>query len=111
MSRLTQEKEKLEFRQATYKIGRRVFCPTSPSRQESEGFFYQRATYKGRKYEKPRKPWSPPGLVCRRKEKNKRKTKEGGLSPQEGDLKKKKEKKKTKEGKKVAPRRQGSVCP
>ncbi len=32
---------------------------------------------------------------------------EGGLSPQEGDVKKKK----TKEGEKVAPRRQGSVCP
>ena len=33
-----------------------------------------------------------------------------GLSPQEGDVRKK-EKKKTKVGKKVAPRRQGSVCP
>ncbi len=33
-----------------------------------------------------------------------------GLSPQEGDVRKR-EKKKTKEGKKVAPRRQGSVCP
>jgi hypothetical protein len=43
--------------------------------------------------------------------KEKRKTKEGGLSPQEGDVRKKNEKKKTKEGKKVAPRRQGSVCP
>ncbi len=29
--------------------------------------------------------------------------KEGGLSPQEGDVKKRKEKKNTKEGKKVAP--------
>ncbi len=65
---------------------------------------------------------SPPGLVCRRKEKRKtkegglspqegevkkriekRKTKEGGLSPQEGDVEKEKEKKKTKEGEKVAP--------
>ncbi len=66
------------------------------------------------------------------REKEKKKTKEGGLSPQEGDLRKEKkrkeedqgrwsvatrrgreneEKKKTKEGKKVAPRRQGSVCP
>jgi hypothetical protein len=43
--------------------------------------------------------------------KEKRKTKEGGLSPQEGDVRKKNEKKKTKEGEKVAPRRQGSVCP
>ncbi len=46
------------------------------------------------------------------KRKKKRKTKEGGLSPQEGHVKKKKKKKKkTKEGEKVAPRRQGSVCP
>jgi hypothetical protein len=43
--------------------------------------------------------------------KEKRKTKEGGLLPQEGDVRKKNEKKKTKEGEKVAPRRQGSVCP
>jgi hypothetical protein len=44
--------------------------------------------------------------------KEKRKTKEGGLSPQEGDVRKRrKEKKKTKEGKKVATQRQGSVCP
>ncbi len=40
------------------------------------------------------------GLSQKRKEK--RKTKEGGLPPQEGDVKKK-EKKKTKEDKKVAP--------
>ncbi len=40
------------------------------------------------------------GLLQKRKEK--RKTKEGGLLPQEGDVKKK-EKKKTKEGEKVAP--------
>jgi hypothetical protein len=46
-----------------------------------------------------------PGLVCRQKkggrEKEKKKTKEGDLLPQEGDVRKKK--KKTKEGKKVAP--------
>ncbi len=48
--------------------------------------------YKGRKYKKPRKPLSPPGLVCRREEK--RKTKEGGLLPHEGDLKKRKRKRK-----------------
>ena len=46
----------------------------------------------------------------RGREKEKKTTKEGGLSPQEGDVRKK-EKKKTKEGKKLAPRRQGSVCP
>ncbi len=41
----------------------------------------------------------------------KKTTKEGGLSPQEGDLEKVQEKKKTKEGKKVALQRKGSVCP
>jgi hypothetical protein len=51
---------------------------------------------------------SPPGLVCRRKkrgrEKENKKTKDGGLSPQEGDVRKtRKEKKKTQEGEKVAP--------
>ncbi len=46
----------------------------------------------------------------RGREKEKKTTKEGGLSPQEGEVRKK-EKKKTKEGVKVAPRRQGSVCP
>jgi hypothetical protein len=38
----------------------------------------------------------------RKKRKEKKKTKEGGLSPQEGDVRKKK-RKKTKEGEKVAP--------
>ncbi len=47
----------------------------------------------------------------RREKEEKKTTKEGGLSPQEGDLEKVPEKKKTKEGKKVAPRRKGSVCP
>ncbi len=70
----------------------------------------------------------------RGREKEKKTTKEGGLSPQERDVRKKKrrrprkvvcrhkkpqegdlekvqEKKKTKEGEKVAPRRKGSVCP
>ncbi len=85
------------------------FCRSS---QESEGFFYRRATFKG--------SWSTGSQgsrwVCqgrsvatkgRRKKENKenKKTKEGGLSPQEGDVRKtrKEEKKKTKEGKKVAP--------
>ncbi len=39
----------------------------------------------------------------RGREKEKKTTKEGGLLPQEGDVKKKKKKKKTKEGEKVAP--------
>ncbi len=53
--------------------------------------------------------WSVATRRGREKE-EKKKTKEGGLSPQEGDVRKK-EKKKTKEGEKVAPRKQGSVCP
>jgi hypothetical protein len=39
----------------------------------------------------------------RGREKEKKTTKEGGLLPQEGGVKKRKEKNKTKEGKKVAP--------
>ncbi len=40
----------------------------------------------------------------RKNRKEKRKTNEGGLAPQEGDVRKRrKEKKKTKEGEKVAP--------
>ena len=108
-SRLTQEKEKFGYRQATYKIRRRVFCPMSRSSQESEGFFYQRATYKGRKYKKPgsrgvRQGWS----VAEKK----RKEKDQGrwyVATRRG--REKEEKKKTKEGEKVAPQRQGSVCP
>ena len=43
-----QEREKFKYRRATYKIRRRVFfSPTSPSSQESKGFFFRRATYKG----------------------------------------------------------------
>ncbi len=104
MSRLKQEKENFEYQRATYKIRRRVFCPTSRSRQESEGFFYQRATFKGRKYKKPRKPLSPPGLVCRRKEKKRERPRKVVCRHKKGTWKtKKKEKKKTKEGKKVAP--------
>ncbi len=52
--------------------------------------------------------WSVSTRRGREKE-EKKTTKEGGLSPQEGDVRK--EKKKTKEGEKVAPQGQGSVCP
>ncbi len=70
-----------------------------------------------------RKRLSPPGLVChqkkgdmRKKRKEKKKTKEGGLSPQEGDVRKKKRKKEKKKkrprkARRWLPRRQGSVCP
>ncbi len=97
-----QEKEKYEYRRANYKIRRQVFCPTNHSRQESKGFFYRRATNKGRKYKKPRKPLSPPGLVCRRKEKEKDQGR-WSVATRKGREKKKKKKKKTKEGEKVAP--------
>ncbi len=66
------------------------FCPASCSNQESEGFFCQQATYKG-KYGKAKEVVE---------------SARAGLSPQKGDTRKsrkRKEKKKTKEGKKVAP--------
>ena len=61
------------------------FFPTS---QESEGFFfYRRATYKDTHVEAVefRQGWS----VAKNKG-DVKKTKEGGLSPQEGDVRKKK---------------------
>ncbi len=67
------------------------FCPTSRSIQESEGFFYRRATYKGSEYGKVKEAVE---------------SARAGLSPQKGDMRKsrkRKEKKKTKGGKKVAP--------
>jgi hypothetical protein len=130
-SRLTQEKEKFEYRRATYKIRHRVFCPTSRSRQESEGFFTNELhTRAGSTRSQGSRESARAGLSQKRKEK--RKTKEGGLSPQEGDVEKRKEKRKTKEGglspqegdvrkkrkekrprkaRRWLPRRQGSVCP
>jgi hypothetical protein len=93
MSRLTQEKKKFEYRRATYKIRHRVFCPTSRSRQESKGFFYRRATYKGRKYKKPRKPLSPPGLVCRRKERKEKDQGRWSVATRRGCEKKKRKEK------------------
>ncbi len=45
---LNARKGKIKYRWATYKICRQVFfSPTSRSNQESEGFFFQQATYKG----------------------------------------------------------------
>jgi hypothetical protein len=48
------------------------------------------------------------GLSQKRKEK--RKTKEGGLSPQEGDVRKKKIRKRPRKARRWLPQRQGSVC-
>ena len=79
----------------------KIFFPTS---QESEGFFFLQTSYIQGHVRGSLQV--PPGLVCRQNKgdkKIKKKTKEGGLSLQEGDLEKVQEKKKTKEGKKVAP--------
>ncbi len=89
-----QERRKIEYRRATYKKKIRFdiefFCTTSCSNQESKGFIYQQATYKG-KYGKTKEAVE---------------STRAGLSPQKGDVRKsrkRKEKKKTKEGEKVAP--------
>ncbi len=87
------------------------FSPTSRSSQGSEGFFSDELHTRSRK-------WKPLNSA------------RAGLSPQVGDVRRRKEddqgrwsvatrrgfekvqeKKETKEGEKVAPRRQGSVCP
>jgi hypothetical protein len=113
----------------TYKIRRPdCFLSYKSLKPRKRRIFCRRATYKGTYIEAVefRQGWSvtinkgavrkkgrrPRKVVCLHKQGTweKRKTKEGGLSPQEGD-KRKKEKKKTKEGEKVAPQRQGSVCP
>ncbi len=87
-----QEKGKFKYRRVTYKICRQVFCPTSRSRQESKGFSYRRVTYKGRKYKKPRKPLSPPGLVCHRKEKKRERPRKVVCRHKKGTWKKRKKK-------------------
>ncbi len=70
------------------------FSPTSRLTQESEGFFFfRRATYKVTYLEAVES------------------AKEGGLSPQEGDVKKKKKKKRPSKARRWLPQRQGSVCP
>ncbi len=76
----------------------KFFCPTSRSNQESEGFFCQRATSKG-KYGKAKEAVE---------------SARAGLSPQKGDVRKsrkRKEKKKTKEGEKVAPAKARFLVP
>jgi hypothetical protein len=82
------------------------FCPTSRSSQESKGFVYRQATYKG-KYGKAKEAVGPARAGLSPQEGDLRKSrKETGLSPQKGDMRrsrKSQEKKKTKEGKKGAP--------
>ncbi len=93
------------------------FYPTSRSSQESEGFFYQRATYKGSLSTGSQgSRWVRQGrsVATRRgrEKEEKKKTKEGGLSPQEGDVRKRrKEKKRPRKARRWLLQRQGSVCP
>jgi hypothetical protein len=102
-----QEKEKFEYRQATYKIRRQVFCPTIRSSQESEGFFSDKLHTRAHMG----KPLSPPGLVCRQKkkkgarekEKKRKEEDQGRWSVATRRGRNKEEKKKTKEGEKAAP--------
>ncbi len=89
-----QEKGKFEYRRATYKIRHQVFCPTSRSRQESEGFFLPTSYIEGREAQEAKEAVESARAGLSQKRKEKRKTKEGGLSPQEGDVKRKKRKRK-----------------
>ncbi len=77
------------------------FCPTSRSSQESKGFFFRQATYKGTCVEAV----SPPGLVCRQKRGTweRKEEDQGRWSVATRKGREEEEKKKTKEGKKVAP--------
>ncbi len=62
--------------------------------KKAKDFFYQRATYKGRKYKKPRKLLNPPGLVCCRKEKKRERPRKVVCRHKKGTWKKKKRKEK-----------------
>jgi hypothetical protein len=68
---LRKKGRKIDYRRDIYKIRRRVFfCPTSRTSQESEGFLFRRATYKGT-YEEAFE------------------SARAGLSPKKGDVRKK----------------------
>ncbi len=91
-SRSTQEREKSSTDELPTRFAVEFFCPMSRSSQESEGFFFRRATYKGTYVEAVESARA--GLSPKKggHEKEKKKTKEGGLSPQEGDVREKKRK-------------------
>ncbi len=125
------------YLQEEYEIGRWVFLSFVSLKTRKQRIFLPTSYIQEQlKYGKPRKPLSPPGLVCHHKrgtwerkekdqrrwsvatkggrEKEKKKTKEGGLSPQEGDVRKTRKEKKRKRPRKARrwlKRRQGSVCP
>ncbi len=81
-------------------------CPTSCSSQESKGCLFRRATYKGTYLEAVDSARA--GLSPKKggREKEKKKIKEGGLLPQEGDVRKKKRKE---QGRREGGSRKGKV--
>jgi hypothetical protein len=93
VSRKKEEKSSTD-KLPTTRFAVEFFCHTSCSNQESEGFFYRQATYKG-KYGKAKEAvestkagLSPQKRGCEKVKKRKRPRK-AGLSPQEGDVRKK----------------------
>ncbi len=110
-SRLTQEKEKSSTDELPTRFAVKFFFVLRVAQvKKVKDFFSDELHTRARTW----KPLSPPGLVCCRKkggrEKEKKKTKEGVLSPQEGDVRMKKRKRPRKSRRRL-PRRQGSVCP
>ncbi len=114
MNRFTQERRKIKYQRATYyKICHWVFLSYELLKSRKRRIFLPTSYIQGQlKYGKPRKPLSPPGLVCchkggtwERKEKKKKDQGRWSVATRRGreENKKRKEKKKTKEGKKVAP--------
>ncbi len=108
---LNARKGKIKYRRATYKIRRQVFFVLRVAQvKKAKDFCSDELQTRARTW----KPLSLPGLVCRQtkggREKEKKKTKEGGLLPQEGDVSKKK-RERPRKARRWLPRRQGSVCP
>ncbi len=108
---LNTRKGKIKYRRPTYKIRRRVFfvIRVAQVKKAKDFVFFRRATYKGTyvdAVESARAGLSPKKGDVRRKEKG-----HGRWSVATRRGREKEEKNKTKEGEKVAPRRQGSVCP
>ncbi len=132
-SRLTQEREKFKYRRATYTICRRVYFiffsyeslksrkrrivfPTSYIQGHVRGgdWIRQGWSVAKKKEDVRKKRRRPRKVVCRHKKGTWERRKEedqGRWSVATRRGRERKEKKKTKEGEKVAPQRQGSVCP
>ncbi len=92
-SRLTQEREKLSSNELHTRFAVEFFFVLRVAQvKKAKDFFFNELHTRARTW----KPLSPPGLVCHQKkgghEKETKKTKEGGLSPQEGDVRNKKRK-------------------